>query len=320
MAEKLNKEGTFMYTREQKETFKGAGVLIITPFHDDLSLNCDGIRKNMAYIISQGLTKDNGFFVTDGSMGECSAMTIEERKQVIKTTVECAKDIPVVAGVNDTSVMNVIELANYAKNVGAQAILLTPPYYHVYDTKQIISFYRYIHDHTSNPIFLYNNPMICGVDLSISALQQLAGMERIFAIKQATLMTTNFIHSKDLTDKLLLFAASSSQQPFGGLNGASGFISFLSSINFKMQLSLWEAIKAKDWETAMRYHEQELEMYGWWWNGGVEQHAGQIVHIKKALDLMGLCGGMVRPPLLPVMSENELNGLKKIMKEWGLIQ
>ena len=241
-----------MYTQQQKETFHGAGVLIITPFHEDLSLNCDGIRKNMAHIIGQGLTKENGFFVTDGSMDECSAMTLEERKQVIKTTVENAGDIPVVAGVNHTCVNNIIELANYAASVGVKAVLLAPPYYHVYDLKQIKYFYHYVHDHIALPIMLYNNPGICGVDLPIRTLLELADLERMMAIKQATLMTTNFNQSIELNEKLLVFAASSSQQPFGGLNGAVGFISFLSSINVKMQLALWDAINRMDWEAAMK--------------------------------------------------------------------
>ncbi len=102
----------------------------------------------MAHIISQGLTSRNGFFVTDGSMGECSAMTIDEREKVIKTTVECAGDIVVVAGVNDTSIINVIDLINYSEQVGAKAALLTPPFYHTYSLQQICYFYHYIHDHT----------------------------------------------------------------------------------------------------------------------------------------------------------------------------
>jgi len=308
-----------MYTREQKKTFQGAGVLVLTPFDDDLQLNCEGIRKNMTHIISQGLTAKNGFFVTDGSMGECSAMTIDERKKVIKTTVECAGDIVVVAGVNDTSIINVIDLIDYSEQVGVKAVLLTPPFYHTYSLQQICYFYHYIHDHTRLPIMIYNNPMIGGVDLPIKTLLELADLERVFAIKQATLMTTNFIQSSALTEKILFFAASSSQQPFGNLNGASGFISFLSSINFPLQLHLWEAMKAHDWEKAYKYHLEELKMYSWWWDGGVEQPAGQIVHIKKAMDMLGLCGGMVRPPLIPTLSEAELTGLTKILKEWGLL-
>ena len=308
-----------MFTAEQKKMFKGMGVLVLTPFHEDFSLDICGLKSNMEYQKRQGLTKDNGFFVTDGSMGECCSMTLEERKEVIRATVEAAGEIAVIAGVNDSSHVNVIELINYSENVGAKAVLLAPPFYQTYSAEQIYYFYKFVHDRTSLPIMLYNNPMIAGIDLSISMIKKLAELERVFAIKQATLQTTNFVQSEGFTDKLLFFAASSSQQPLGSFNGASGFISFISSVNLPLQLRLWNAIEKGDWETAKECHREEMLLYGWWWNGGAEQPCGPIVHMKKAMDLIGLHGGPVRPPLMPQMSKNEVEGLKKILHAWGIL-
>ena len=71
-------------------------------------------------------------------MGECSAMSLEERKGVIRTVCAEADDVPVLAGVNDNSIVNIIELANASKEAGAAAMLLTPPHYIPYDDEQIL--------------------------------------------------------------------------------------------------------------------------------------------------------------------------------------
>lgn len=100
-------------------------------------------------------------------MGECSAMSLEERKGVIRTVCAEADDVPVLAGVNDNSIVNIIELANASKEAGAAAMLLTPPHYIPYDDEQIFSFYKYVNDHVDMPIMVYNNPAVAGRDLTV---------------------------------------------------------------------------------------------------------------------------------------------------------
>jgi 4-hydroxy-tetrahydrodipicolinate synthase len=309
-----------MYTEEQKKLFRGVGALVLTPFNEDLSINHDGIAVNARYIIDNGITTGNGFLIANGTMSECYALTMEERKQVIKKVVETAAgDAPVMAGCNDTAAHNVIELAKYAKEVGAQAVLITQPFYIPHSDEQMYVYFKYIHDNVDIPIMLYNNPLVGGRDMSTNLLRKLAKLDKVFGLKQATEKTMNFVHSDVLTDELLVFSASSSQQPFGKLANMSGFVSFISSINPKLQLSLWQAIEKGNLQEALGLHAQELLLYDWWWSGGVAQPAGGIVHMKKGMDLLGLSGGYVRPPLVQEMTEQEVIKLTGIMKVWGLL-
>ena len=309
-----------MYNKELKEKFNGVGALVLACFDENLQLNLNGLKKNVRYMIDNGFNASSGFLITNGSTGECYAMNMEERKKVIKATIEAANsDIPVIAGCNDTDVFNVIELANYSKKVGAEAVMIVQPYYLPFNDEQTYSFYKFINDNIDLPIMLYNNPTVAsGSDMSISLIKRLAKLEHVFALKETTTNIKRFFHTEVLTKELLVFAGSSSLQPFGALAGMSGFVSFISSFNPQLQVKLWDAIRKEDYKEAQKVHSQELSLYDWWWSGGIKQTFGQVVHAKKALDLMGLEGGYSRPPLLPI-KEEQIEGLKNILREWKIL-
>jgi 4-hydroxy-tetrahydrodipicolinate synthase len=309
-----------MYTQEQKSLFRGVGALVLTPFHADLSVDYEGIKGNARYIIDNGIKTGNGFLIANGTMSECYALSMEERKRVIRTVVEAAAgEVPVIAGCNDTAAHNVVELARYAQEAGVQAIMVTQPFYIPHSDEQMFVYFQYIHDHVDIPIMIYNNPLVGGRDIPITLLRELAKLPKIFGLKQATERTMNFVHSETLTDKLLVFAASSSQQPFASLARMSGFVSFISSVNPGLQLDLWRAIEKGDLREALVLHAEEMKLYDWWWSGGIHQPAGGIVHMKKAMDLIGLTGGHVRPPLVPGVSEQDIAKLKDVLEQWGLL-
>ncbi|MDI3530606.1 MAG: 4-hydroxy-tetrahydrodipicolinate synthase [Candidatus Atribacteria bacterium] len=311
-----------MFTPQQKGEFKGVGALVLTPFDENLQVDFEGLYHNVRYMIDNGLNASNGFLVAAGSMGECYSMNMDEKKQVIRTVVEAAQDdIPVIAGCNSSSIVEVVELARYAEEVRARAIMVVQPYYLSFGEDQIFSFYKFINDRVEVPIMIYNNPGVAnGSDMSVNLLKRLADLDRIFALKQATSNIKRFFDSaEELSDKLLVFVASSSLQPFGALARTAGFFSSIASFNPQLEIQIWEASRRGDYEAAYRYHRKEMMIYSWWWNGGVKQPNGEIVHVKKAMDLVGLRGGKVRPPLLPI-TEEEIEGLKKILREWGLLQ
>lgn len=310
-----------MYNEKLTDRFKGIGALVLTSFDEKFQLNLNALKKNVRYMIDNGVNSSNGFLITNGSTGECYAMNMEERKQVIKATIEAANDeIPVMAGCNDTNMFNVIELANYSKQIGAEAVMVVQPYYWPFNEEQIYSFYKQINDNIDLPIMLYNNPTVAsGSDMSINLIKKLAKLDKIFALKETTTTIKRFFHTQVLTNELLVFSGSSSLQPFGSLAGMSGFVSFLSSFNPKLQVRLWDAIIQEDYKEARRVHSEELILYNWWWSGNLKQANGQVVHAKKALDLLGLEGGYSRPPLLP-MTKEQLDGFRSILVEMNILR
>jgi 4-hydroxy-tetrahydrodipicolinate synthase len=310
-----------LFTQAQKEKFKGSGVLLMTPFNEDLSLDLAGFKKNVDYVLKSGMNASNGFLIANGSTGECYAMNMEERKQVIKAAVEAADGkIPVIAGCNDTDVFNVIELANYSKSVGVDAVMIVQPYYLPYNAAQIYNFYEFINARVDIPIMLYNNPIVgSGSDMSVELLHKIAKLSNVFALKETSENIKRFFHAEALTSELIVFAGSSCYEPFAALAKMSGFISFDSCFYPKLGIRMWEATQKGDYQEAQKVHQEEFEMYNWWWSGGINQTFGQVAYAKKALDLLGLAGGMMRPPLLPLNAE-QTKGLKELMVKWGLLK
>lgn len=309
-----------MYNTQLEKKFRGIGAIVLTPFKEDLSLDLQALEKNIESMINGGLNETDSFLLPNGSTSECYAMNMEERKKVIETCVKTTNgELPILAGCNDNNVFHVIELVNYAEKIGADAALIIQPYYLPFNERQVYTFFEYIHDRTNLPIMIYSNPTVAGgSSMSINLLKELSAWDRIFALKESTNELKRFFHTQVLTDTLLVFSGSSSLQPAASMANMNGFISFVSNFNPRLQVRLWEAIKKEDYEEAKKIHEEELLLYDWWWKEGIEQPFGQVVHAKKAMDLIGLKGGYVRPPLLP-FNESKLDTLKDILKKWDLL-
>ncbi len=310
-----------MFTKDQESKFKGVGALLMTPFNQDLSLNVPGIKKNVDYLVESGIDSSCGFLIANGSTGECYAMDMEERKQVIAASVEAAAGrVPVIAGCNDTNAFAVVELAKYSKKVGADAVMIVQPYYLPFNADQMYSFYKFVNDRTELPIMLYNNPQVSGgSDMSVGLVRKLAKLDKVFALKETSENIKRFFHAEAVASELLVFAGSSCYEPFAALAKMRGFISFVSCFNPGLSLRMWKAIESRDFDLAQKVHEEEFELYDWWWSGAINQTFGQVPYAKKAMDMLGLAGGPVRPPLLP-LSDEQVSAFAQKLKAWGLVK
>ena len=90
-------------------------------------------------------------------------------------------------------------------------------------------------------------------------------------------------------------------------------------MNAPLQVRLWKAVESGNWDEAIRYHEEEMLLYDFWWSGGQKQNAGNIVHMKRMMDMVGLRGGYVRPPMVNELSEAEMDGMREVLRKWNLI-
>ena len=106
--------------------FKGCGTALVTPFTDDGNIDFEQLRKLIEFQILEGADS----LIICGTTGESATMTTEEKKQVIKFSVEIArKRIPIIAGTGSNNTSSCIELSKYAQSVGVDALLLVTPYY-----------------------------------------------------------------------------------------------------------------------------------------------------------------------------------------------
>ena len=161
----------------------GSIVAIVTPMHEDGSLDFPGLRKLIDWHIAEGTDS----IVIVGTTGESPTVTVEEHCELIKVAVDqAAKRVPIIAGTGGNSTAEAIELTRYAKEVGADASLLVVPYYNRPTQEGMYRHFTAIAEAVDIPVILYNVPGRTVADMSNDTILRLAQVPGIIGVKDAT--------------------------------------------------------------------------------------------------------------------------------------
>lgn len=161
----------------------GSLVAIVTPMHEDGSLDLDALKKLIDFHVAAGT---DGIVVV-GTTGESPTVDVEEHCLLIKTTVEhVAKRIPVIAGTGANSTREAIELTRKAKELGADACLLVAPYYNKPTQEGLFQHFAAVAEAVNIPQILYNVPGRTGCDIQNDTVVRLSAISNIVGIKDAT--------------------------------------------------------------------------------------------------------------------------------------
>ena len=134
----------------KKVLFRGCGTAIATPFTED-NINLTEFAKLVEYQINEGIDA----IIVCGTTGESSTMTLEEKKTLIKFSVELIdKRVPLIVGAGSNNTATSIEMSQYAESVGADGLLLVTPYYNKTTQEGLIHHYNSIANKTTLPIIL----------------------------------------------------------------------------------------------------------------------------------------------------------------------
>jgi 4-hydroxy-tetrahydrodipicolinate synthase len=162
---------------------QGSIVAIVTPMHEDGSLDLPGLRKLIDWHIAEGT---DGIVIV-GTTGESPTVSVEEHCELIKIAVEqSAKRVPIIAGTGGNSTTESIELTEYARKVGADASLLVVPYYNRPTQEGMYRHFRAIAEAVDIPVILYNVPGRSVADMSNDTIVRLAQVPGIIGVKDAT--------------------------------------------------------------------------------------------------------------------------------------
>jgi len=161
----------------------GSIVAIVTPMHEDGSLDFPCLRKLIDWHIAEGTDA----IVIVGTTGESPTVSVEEHCELIKVAVEqSAKRIPIIAGTGGNSTAEAIELTRYAHEVGADASLLVVPYYNRPTQEGMYQHFKKIAESVEIPVILYNVPGRTVADMSNETILRLAKIPNIIGVKDAT--------------------------------------------------------------------------------------------------------------------------------------
>jgi len=165
-----------------KNTFKGSGVALVTPFTKNLTVDFDALEDLVDYQIDNG----TDFLVVQGTTGESPTLSQEEKLEILNCVIDCNEGrLPIVYGVGGNNTANVVlTLGNLPK--GVDGILSVSPYYNKPIQQGILAHYKILADATDLPIILYNVPGRTGSNLSVESTLALAEIPNIVAIQEAS--------------------------------------------------------------------------------------------------------------------------------------
>ena len=161
----------------------GSIVALVTPMHEDGSVDYDGLRRLIDWHIAEG-TDCIGVV---GTTGESPTVTVEEHCEIIRVSVEHARGrVPIMAGAGANSTAEAIELTRYARQVGADCSLQVVPYYNKPSQEGLYRHFRAVAEAVDLPVVLYNVPGRTVADLQHDTAIRLAQVPGIVGIKDAT--------------------------------------------------------------------------------------------------------------------------------------
>ncbi len=162
--------------------FFGTGVALVTPFHDDYSIDFDALRKLVEYQIDNG----TNFLVVQGTTGESPTLSMDEKLAILKAVQETNKGrLKIVFGVGGNNTMAIGETLK-SLPAGIDGILSVSPYYNKPTQRGIIEHFKYIASCTELPIILYNVPGRTGSNMTAATTLELAKIPNLVAVKEAS--------------------------------------------------------------------------------------------------------------------------------------
>jgi 4-hydroxy-tetrahydrodipicolinate synthase len=275
----------------------GSIVALVTPMHDDGSVDYPALRKLIDWHIAEG-TDCIGVV---GTTGESPTVNVQEHQEIIRVSVEQARGrVPIMAGCGANSTVEAIELAKFAKKTGADCQLQVVPYYNKPTQEGQYRHFRAIAEAVDLPMVLYNVPGRTVADLLHDTVLRLAQVPGIVGIKEAT---GNIERAQWLVKEAPKgFAIYSGDDPTAValmLCGGQGNVSVTANVAPRLMHELCVAAIAGDAKKAMEIQRRLMP---------VHRHLfveANPIPVKWAMARMGLMGGALRLPMTPLAQANE---------------
>lgn len=285
---------------------QGSLVAIVTPMHDDGSLDIQALRSYIDFHIAQG---SDGIVVV-GTTGESPTVDFDEHTLLVKTAVtHSAGRIPVIAGTGANSTKEAIDLTRMAKEAGADACLLVAPYYNKPTQEGLYQHFLAVAEAVDIPQILYNVPGRTASDLSNDTVLRLASHRNIVGIKDAT---GNIERGTDLLLRapadFAIYSGDDASSLALLLLGGHGVISVTANAAPKLMHEMCAAAKAGDIKNA---RDINAKLFGLHQKLFVEANP---IPIKWVIQEMGLIQGGIRLPLV-ALSPQHHDTLRSAMKQ-----
>ncbi|MDL2246495.1 4-hydroxy-tetrahydrodipicolinate synthase [Methanobrevibacter sp. OttesenSCG-928-K11] len=295
--------------------FQGTYVAMVTPFTSNNEIDEEGFRSNINFLIENGV---DGLLAV-GTTGESATMSHDEHKSLIEILIdEVNGRVDTLAGAGSNSTIEAIDLVKFSEDAGADAALVITPYYNKPQQHGLVNHYQAIADQSDIPIIAYNVPSRTGLDILSETVVELAKIDNVDALKEATgdiskvSATINLLMDEGLFDDFTILSGDDGLTLPMMVLGANGVISASANVDPKRMVSMVNCALDGDFDKAREVHYEMEDLIKALF---IETSP---VPSKEALKMMGLPAGHVRQPLAPMKEEN-IAILKNALKESNII-
>ncbi|MDP0562107.1 MAG: 4-hydroxy-tetrahydrodipicolinate synthase [Candidatus Endonucleobacter sp. (ex Gigantidas childressi)] len=288
----------------------GSIVALVTPMHENGEVDWERLYN----LVERHISESSDGIVVVGTTGESPTLTMEERCELIRRTIDqVGGRMPVIAGTGTNSTRETIHLSDEAKSLGIDACLLVTPYYNKPTQEGLYRHYKAVAEAVTIPHILYNVPSRTAVDLLPDTVARLAKFENIVGIKEATGILDRGSQIRALCGKD--FAIYSGDDATGMelmLQGANGVISVTSNIVPKLMGELCMLAMKGDRDAAEAINNRLDILHQKLF---VEPNP---ISVKWALQEMGLIDGGIRLPLTP-LSTTYQSEIRQVLVQLDLV-
>jgi len=323
---------------EFKKKCRGIVPVQFCPYTNSGELDIKGLKENTEFLVEFAEKGSRDLVImTNGSTTEFYANSIEEQKKVIKTVVETVDGrVPVIAGASHSGTREAIKMAKYVEEVGADCVMIVPPYYHTPTKEGLFKHYKSIADSVKISVIVYNNAAVSGMLIDPELTLRLSKVENIVALKDNSPNAGDYAWKSALIDPddMVLLNGLGELHYFGsaacGLN-YKGFITFIGNFAPSISYEIYETVSSGKFDKATDVLRTKVlpifELMGKFMKKredpsiipSVLRTNYMYMSVGKAcMDLVGLHGGPLRQPLEDLTNE-EKEELKRTLEEIGVI-
>jgi 4-hydroxy-tetrahydrodipicolinate synthase len=299
---------------EMLKLTRGIALAVVTPLRKDGGVDDGSIDRLANFLLEKGMSRENGFLIPLSTTGNFLSLSMEERKQVVRSYAKSiAGRIPMAVGCNHIRLDDSIELAKFSQDLGAVAILVGPPFYWRPTDSQVIAHYETICRSVDVGVLIYNNHWASQNDVSVEALQEILKNPKIIGLKESTysiekLTRVTRLFSKEIN---VLNGPGEAFEPLYWQLGCTGFTSTLGNIVPGLSVRLHSLLMTKRFEEARLLAERLTPLTRFLDSLVGGQYISALMHV---LNHLGICEATVWPPLLP-LQQHEIKILEKHMKD-----
>jgi 4-hydroxy-tetrahydrodipicolinate synthase len=301
--------------------FKGVVPPVVVPLMEDFTVDYPSYTRVLENLLDAGC---HGLFVL-GSTSEVVFHDAKTRQAIIEHSAKVINGrVPLIVGVIDATTDLVINHAKVAKAAGADAVVVTAPYYTVTSQAEITDHFRFIRDAVDIPLIAYDIPVCVHVKLQRQTTVALAKEGTIIGVKDSSGDDGNFRYLLlDLAQNKEVFLMTGSEIVVDSalLMGAHGVVPGIANVDPHGYVRLWDAAQRGDWDAARKEQERLCRLFEIVWVGKdrVSGGASGIGAFKAAMKSLGIIDTALMPRPRAALNEAETARINDILRHTGLL-